>query len=139
MEHLGLPAKVSIEHVTRQFQRQTHRVAIVVVRDVVAPVHELRPVLTGMRQVPVVNIDHAIAAVDFDHWRDQRNHAVADRSDVRTLVNGEPVGKFHQSRRRAGFGRVNRARNVIDGKGLIDEAIGFGIVEIDRARVGEFR
>jgi hypothetical protein len=30
-----------------------------------------------MREVPVVNVDHAIAAVDFDDRRDQRDHVVA--------------------------------------------------------------
>ena len=92
-----------------------------------------------MREVPVVNVDHAIAAVDFDDRRDQRHHVVANRFDVRAVVDDEAISQFHQRGWRTGFGRVNRAGDVIDWKRSGDEAIGFGFVHVDRSRIGELR
>ena len=87
--------------------------------------------------MPVVDIDHAIAAVDFHDRRDQRNHVVANRFDVRTVVDDQPVSKFHQSRRRAGFRRVNRSRDVVDGKGLLYQLVSLRVIHVDEPRIGE--
>jgi hypothetical protein len=46
-------------------------------------------------EVPLVEIDHAIAAIDFDNRRNQGDHVVANGFDVGTLVDGQPVGQFH--------------------------------------------
>ena len=69
-----------------------------------------------MREVPVVDVDLAVAAVDLDDRRDQRDHVVADVPDVRAVVDGEPVCELHQRRRRAGLGRMDRAGDVVDGR-----------------------
>ena len=87
--------------------------------------------------MPVINIDHAVAAIDFDDRSDERHHAIADRFDIRTVVNGQPIREFHQCCRRAGFRRMNRAGDVIDRESLIDEAVGFSIVHVDGARIGK--
>ena len=90
-----------------------------------------------MRQVPVVDVDHAIASVDFNYGRDERDHAFADRLDVRAFINGQPISEFHQGSRRPGLSRVNCPGDVVNRKRLIDQAVRFGIVKIDRARIGE--
>jgi hypothetical protein len=56
-----------------------------------------------MREVPLVDVDHLVAAVDLDHRRDQRDQVVANRLDVLMVVDGQPVRQFHQRSRRAGF------------------------------------
>ena len=49
VQHLRLPADERVEDVARELQRQPHGVAIVIVRDVVAPVDQRRPLLAGVR------------------------------------------------------------------------------------------
>ena len=68
--------------------------------------------------MPFVDVDHAVAAIDFDDRSDQRNHAVANLADVRAFVDGQSVGEFHQRGGRAGFRRVNGAGDVVNGNGL---------------------
>ena len=114
-----------------------HGVAVVVVGDVVAPVEKARPILAGMRFVPPVDIHHAVAAVDFDHRRDEHDHVRADVLDVGRVVDGQAIGQLHQRRGRAGLGRVDGAGDVVDGPGLVDELARFGVIEADRARVGK--
>ena len=43
----------------------------------------------------------AVAPVDFDDRRDQRDEVVADVLDVRALVHREAIGELHQRGRRA--------------------------------------
>ena len=70
---------IGIQHVPREFQREADCVAVVVVGDVMSPVDQRRPVFFGISQVPVVDIDHAVAPVDFDDRRDQGDDVVANR------------------------------------------------------------
>ena len=66
-----LPVEEGLRDVARQREELPHAVAVVVVRDVLAPVHQrqprvsLRPLL-----VEVVGVDLLLAAVDFDDGRD---------------------------------------------------------------------
>ena len=137
VQHLRVPADIGFKHVAGEVQGQPHRVAVVVVSDVMAPIHQRRILLTGMRAMPVVEIDHAVAAIDFDDRRDQCNHARTDVLDVRRIVHREPVSKFHQCGRCAGFDRVDRAGDVVDRCRLRDQLIGGGVVHADTAWVGE--
>ena len=137
VQYLRVPAQIGVEHVARQVQAQAHRVAVVVVGDVVTPVHQRRRNLARIGAVPVVQIHHAIAAVGFDHRRDQGNDLRADFLDVRRIVDGEAVRQFHQRGRRAGFGRVDAAGNVVDRCRLSDERLGLRIIHAERARIGE--
>ena len=91
----------------------------------------------GVGQVPFIDIDHAVAAVDFHDGSDEGNDAIADFADVRAFVDGEAVSEFHERGGRTGFGRVNGAGDVVDGNGVGDEFVGFSIVEMDSARIGE--
>jgi hypothetical protein len=85
----------TVEEIARQVQGQSHRVAVVVVRDVVAPVQQRRRRFAGIRTVPVVDIDHAVAAVGFDDRRDQGNDFRTDLANVRRLVDGQTVAQLH--------------------------------------------
>ena len=137
VEHLRLPPDVGVQHVARQVQRQRHRVAVVVVGDVLAPVDVRRPVLARVRQMPAVDVDLAVAAVDLDDRRDQRDDPVADLLDVRALVDGEAIDELHQRRRRARLGRVDRAGDVVHRHRLIDQRVRLGVVHADRAGIGQ--
>ena len=114
VQHLRLPVQVGVQHVLRQLERQAHRVAVVVVPDVVARVDRARGRVVRVLLAPLVDVDDAVAAVGFDDRRDERDDVLADVADVRAVVDGQAVGQLHQRRRRAGFGRVNRAGDVVD-------------------------
>ena len=104
VEDLRVPAEVGVEDVAGERERHPHGVAIVVVRDVATPVGEARPGRIGVGEVPAIDVHHAVAAVDLDHRRDQRDQVVADLADVRALVDRQPVGELHERRGRAGLG-----------------------------------
>ena len=53
VQHLRLPLDVRVEDVLRELQRQRHRVAIVIVADVMAPVDQATGRLAGMRHMPL--------------------------------------------------------------------------------------
>ena len=82
MQNLRVPVDVGVEHVARQVECHAHGVAIVVVGNVVAPVEQVRPLLVRVGLVPAIDVDHAVAAIDFDHGRDEHDHVRADVLDV---------------------------------------------------------
>ena len=137
VQHLRMPADEGVGHVAGEVQRHPHRVAVVVVRHVVAPVQQPRIMLPRVRQVPVVQVDHAVAAVDLDHRRDQGDHVRANLPDVRRLVHRQAIGQLHQRGGRAGLGGVDGAGDVVDRRGLRDQLVGDGVVHADAARVGQ--
>src|SRR6185437_13092445 len=137
VQHLRVPRHKRVEHVAAQVEGHAHSVAIVVVRNVVAPVEQLRSVFVRMREVPVVDVHHAVAAINFHHGRDERDDVVANVLNVRAVVHGEAIGQLHEGAGGAGLGGVNRAGDVIDGYGGGGDAVGFGIVHVDSAGVGE--
>ena len=102
---------------SRELERHAHRVAVVVVRDVVAPVDHVRRHVVRVLLLPLVDVDDAIAAVDLDDRRDQRDDVIANVLDVGRVVDRETIRELHERRRRAGFGRVDRAGDVVDGRG----------------------
>ena len=137
MKHLRLPIDERVEHVLRELERHPHRVAIVVVAHVVTPVHEVGIRLAGVLHVPVEHVDHAVAAVDFDDGRDERDEMVADILDVRAFVDRQPIRELHEGRRRTGFGAVNRPRDVVDRRRVGGDAYRLVVVHADDARIGE--
>ena len=134
-----MPVVVRVQHVFGELQRDAHRIAVVVVPDVLSPIDEARPVLTRVSEVPLVHVHHLVAAVDLDHRRDERDQVVPDRLDVLVIVDDEAIGELHQRRGRARFRRVNRAGDVVDGRRLLHERLRLRVVHVDRARVAEFR
>ena len=137
VQHLRMPADVGVEDVASQVEGHAHGVAVVVMRDVMAPVEQMRPILAGVRLVPAVDVDHAVAAIDFNDRSDEHDHVLADVLDVWGVIDGEAVGQLHECCGRAGFRRVDGAGDVVDRKRLIDQRFGLGIVQTDLARVGE--
>ena len=139
VEHLRLPADVGIQHIFGELECHAHGVAIVVVRDVLAPVDQRRIEILWVRKMPSVNIDHAVAAIHFHYRCDQRDHAVADFANVWTFIHGEAVGQFHQRGGSAGFRGMDCSRDVVNRYGLRDELVGFSIIQLDRSRIGQLR
>ena len=64
VENLCFPSDVSVEDVARQLEREPHRVAVVVVGDILSPVEQ-----TWIR---VPRMGHAIPASARDLWPDER-------------------------------------------------------------------
>ena len=108
-----MPFEHCLGDVLRELQILAHAVAIVIVRDVLAPVHQRRALLAGLLAV-VVRVDLLLAAVDFDHRSDEGDHVVADRLDERRLFDDQPVGEFDQHFRSAGLGRMDAAVGPVD-------------------------
>jgi hypothetical protein len=88
-------------------------------------------------EVPAVDVDHAVAAVDLDHRCDERDQVGADLLHVRALVDRQAIGELHQGRGRAGLGRVDGTGDVVDRHRGRHDRGGAGVVEADRARIGE--
>ncbi len=137
VQDLGVPGEMGVEDVAGQRKGHSHGIAVVVVRDVVAPVGEARPAGGRVGEMPAVDVHHAVAAIDLDHRRDQGDQVVADLPHVGALVDRQAVGELHERGRRAGLRRVNGAGDVVDRDARRGEPGGAGVVEADRARVGE--
>ena len=89
--------------------------------------------------MPFVDVHHAVAPIHFHDGSDQCDDAVANFLYVRALVHCEPVRKLHQCGRRASFRRVNCSGDVINGNSLRDDLVGFGVAQLQGARIGELR
>ena len=139
VEDRGVPVDHGVQHVLGQLERHAHGVAVVVVGHVLAPVDQRRRGFTRVLLRPVVDVDHAVAAVHFDDRREQGDDVVADVPDVRAFVDRQPVGQLHQRRRRARLGRVDRAGRVVDRDRVGNQARRLLVVHVERARVGELR
>ena len=111
-----------------------HAIAIVVMRDVLAPVHQRRPRLLGHLAV-VVGIDFLVAAVGLDDGCDEHDGIVANLLNEWGIFDDQAVREFHQHLRAAGFGRMDAARDPVDRLAGVDDLLGllFGGL----ARVGE--
>src|SRR5208282_526066 len=66
VKDLGVPADIGVQNVFGELQGDGHGVAIVVVNHILAPIDERRIKILGMGEMPFVEIDHAVAAVDFN-------------------------------------------------------------------------
>ena len=139
VQHLRLPVDVGVEDILRQLERHPHRVAVVVVRDVLAPVEEWRRGLARPLHAPVEEIHDAVASVDLDDGGDERDEVVADVPDVLALVDGEAVGELHQRRRRACFRGVDRPGDVVHRRRVGRDLLGHLVIHVDRAWIRELR
>ena len=86
VQYLRIPLHIRVQHVLGKLQRHAHRVAIVVMRHVLAPINKRRIKILRVRQMPFVDVHHAVAPVHFHDRSDQRDHAVANFLYVRALV-----------------------------------------------------
>ena len=111
-----LPLQREFLDVARQGQELPHPVPVVVVLDVLAPVHhQLAAIHAGVRLCVVVSVHHLLTAIDLDHRRDDGDDIVPDVLDERHLAHHQPVGQLHQHLRAARFGGVHAAGDVVDG------------------------
>ena len=118
-----VPLERLLRHRLRQLEELPHAVAVVVVLHVLAPVHQRQPrVARRALLVEVVGVDLLLAAVDFDHRRDQRDDVVADVLDERRLFDDQAVGQLDQHLGAAGLRRVHAADRVVDRLGRVRSA-----------------
>ncbi len=108
-----LPFELDLGHVLREREHLAHAVAVVVVRDVLAPIHQRRPLLAGLLAV-VIGVDLLLATVHFDDRRDEGDDVVANLLDERRLLHDEPIRQLLEHLRSAVLGRVHAARDVVD-------------------------
>ena len=128
-----MPLEERAHQVLRQFERLPHAIAVVVVGDVLAPVHQRQDLAGPLAEVP--RIDLLVASVDLDDRREGEDDAVANLLDERRLVDRHAVAELHQHFRAAGFRRMDRAGGVVDWLAGGDERAGVGVG--DGARVGQ--
>ena len=115
-------------------------VAVVVVKDVLAPVGHARAgraALGLVDAVLVVPVDVAIAAVWIGDRRDRHDDVVADLLDQRRVLDRDAKRQLHQHLRRPDLAAVEAARQVIDRLGPGDDVLRLCVA--DRPRVGELR
>ena len=115
-----LPLEERPVHVLGQLEHLAHRVAVVVVGDVLAPVHERRPRLAGLLAV-VVGVDVLFLAVHLQHRRDEHDDVVADVLDEGRLFDGQPVRQLDQRLGPAGLARVHAGGDPVDGLRRLDD------------------
>ena len=87
--------------------------------------------------MPFVDVYHAIAPIDLHHRRDQRDDVRADELHVGSVVDRQPVSEFHQRGGRAGFGRMDRAGDVVNRERLADQRLRFGVIQPQCSRIGK--
>ncbi len=107
-------------------------VAIVVVENVLAPVGRAGSLIlfAGVVDlVAVVPVDVAVAAVGLGGGRDGDDHVVANLLDQRRVFGRQAIGQLHQHFRRAGFGAVQAAHQVIDRLGFRDDLARLRVAE----------
>ena len=98
VKHLRVPVDIRVQYVARQREREPHRVAVVVVGNVLAPVEGAGPVLVRVGEVPAIHVDVTIASIHLDDRGHERDDLVPDLLDVGALVDREPIHQLHQRR-----------------------------------------
>jgi hypothetical protein len=134
---LRVVVEVGLQHVAAEGEGEAHVVAVVVVRDVVAPVDERRGRDVRVRRAIVPEVDHPVPAVHFQHRRDEGDDVLPDAADHRRVLDGQPVGELHQHLRASRLRRVHGPRRVVERLPLIDQLLRLGIADL--ARIGEAR
>jgi hypothetical protein len=136
VHHRRVPLQLRARHRLGQLEKLPHAVAVVVVLDVLAPVHQRQAgIAAGAGLVEVVGVDVFLASVDFNHRRDQRDDVVADVLDERRLLDDQAIGQLDQHFRAAGFRRVHAAHQVVDRLRGLQQRLGLRIGGL--ARIGQ--
>ena len=136
VQHRGMPIEHALGDVLRELQILAEAVAIVVVRDILAPINQRGLGLAGLLAV-IIGVDHLLAAVDLDHRGDEGDHLVADRANEGRVLHRKAVGEFDQHFRPARLGRVDAAGDPVDRFGRLDDLR--RLFRIGAARVAEQR
>ena len=103
VQHGGMPREERLHHGPGQHLRHHDAVPVVIVRRVLPPVDQTRPDVL-VRLAVAIGVDHAVAPIDFRHWRDECYDAVANLPDEWRLFDRQPVRQFHEHLWRSGFG-----------------------------------
>src|SRR5215472_8201058 len=112
-------------------------IAVVVVTGVV--VIELRGAgsFAGGSQGLVVPLFHDVNAIRVERRHQQDNAVVKDLASFRRAIRRQPVCNIHRDQVAADLGRMNPAGDQNYCAAFGDEFIGFFVVAVDGARVGE--
>ena len=124
------PVEERLEERAGELERQRHAIAIVVMRDVLAPVRQADASVCREIEATIllIEIHIVIAAIHFPDRDDHRDDILADLADVLAFVNGETIQHFDHRFRAARLGGVQRAAQQIHGFAHLDQlsAIGSG-------------
>ena len=113
VQHGGMPVEHFSGDVLRQLQELAHAVPIVIVGDVFSPIHQGRTLLAGFLAV-IVRVDLFLAAIGFDHRRNQHDHVITDRLNERRLLDHEAISQFNQHFGPTGFRRMDAAGDPVN-------------------------
>ena len=127
-----MPLEPELLDVFREGEHLAHAVTIVVVLDVLAPVHQGERAFARWA-LPVEGpvVDHLFLAVGLDDWRDHRDHVVANILDERRLFDDQTVRQLHQHVRATAFGGMHSAGEPVD-------RLAGGLDDLRRLQLGGF-
>ena len=127
----GVEVEEDLHDVLAQLEGQAEVVAVVVVRDVLAPVEEpVGDVGLGVLALGHGHVDLLVAAVGLEDGGDERDGVLADGLDEGRLVDGDAVGELHEHLDGARLAGVEAAGGPVDRLGLGEEGLGFGVREL---------
>ena len=119
-----------------QVEVLAHAVAIVIMRDVLSPVHQWRPWLFGHLSV-VVGIHLFVATIGLNYWSDEHDCVVTNFLDEWRLFDDQAVGQFHQHLWATGLRGVDAARDPVDRFARVNQLLCLLLRRL--ARIGEGR
>ena len=135
VNHLRVKIEIGRQDVAAQRERQPHVVAIVVVRHIVPPVHQRWSRKFRVLQAVARKVDLAVAAIDFQHRRREKDQVVAYLPNQRCVFHRQPVHELHQHLGAPRFGRMHRAGGVVHRLAFRDEP--FRLLAGGSSRIGE--
>ncbi len=137
VHHRRVPLEVGAQERVREIQAEAQAVAVVVVRDVLAPPDERHPLARVLLLVVEV-VHHLLAAVHFDDRRQEDDDVVADVLDERRLLDDQPIGQLHLHLGAARLARVQVAARPVDRLAGGDERLRLRVGQLPRVgEVGE--
>jgi hypothetical protein len=120
VHHRRMPFEDLVGDVLGELQILAEPIAVVVVRDIFAPIDERRLGLAGLLAI-IISVDDLLAPVDLDHRGDEGDHIVADVADERRILDREAIGEFDQHLGPAGLGRMVATGHPVDRLGGLDD------------------
>src|SRR4051794_30764453 len=97
-----MPVEERLQHDLCEPQPDANSVTIVVVLDVLAPVHHRRGRLSFLLRDEVVDL--LLAPIDLARRREDKDDVVTNRLNEWRLLDGKSIREFHQHFRTTGFG-----------------------------------
>ena len=134
MQNRRMPLVGQVAHVLRELEVLAHAVAIVVMRDVLAPVRR-RQIESGALSVAGA-VHNLVATVGLNDRRNHRQHVLANAGNHRRLVHHQPIGQLHQHLGSTRLGGVHATREIVHRLGETKQLLRARLRSL--ARIGEF-